>query len=78
VERRSHKASFRAGTGGACEASQYTFTGACRMGEEAVIRVAASNLEEALAYVRARHADLQIIRIDFVGMIRLISGSPVD
>jgi len=71
------KSRFRAGSGGVCEASLYEFTGRSEMAEETV-RVAATSLEEALAYVRKRHSGLQVTRVEFLGMARLLSGSPVD
>jgi hypothetical protein len=43
-----------------------------------VARLAAASMEEALEYMRAHCADFQIIRVEFVGMLRMLSGTPVD
>ncbi len=73
------KGRFRCGAGGACEASLFTFTSRCEEGEEPPVgRIAAASMEEALEYMRAHCADFQIIRLEFVGMLRMLSGTPVD
>jgi hypothetical protein len=77
--RESQKRRFRPGAGGACEASLFIFTGKGEEGEESsVARIAATDMEEALAYMRARYSDFQIVRAEFVGMVRMLSGTPVD
>ena len=77
MDKTRHENRFRTGAGGVCEASLYEFTGRSEITEEAV-RIAATSLEEALAYIRKRHSTLQVIRVEFLGMARLLSGSPVD
>ena len=73
------KSRFRAGDGGVCEAGLYQFTGRSEEGQEPpVAMVAAASLEEALAYIRKRYSDLQVVRVECLGMVRLVSGSPVD
>jgi len=73
---------FRPGSGGACEAQLWTFTGPQRVSEEESIPeavwVAAESLDAALQYVRQRHEDFLITAARFVGMVALLSGSPLD
>ena len=70
---------FRPGRSGVCEAMLFEFTPTGEHGSEGTaVRVAAVTIEEAIAYMRVRHAGFQFGRIEFVGMVRLISGSPVD
>ena len=40
--------------------------------------VAAESLDAALAYLRQRHDDFTIREVRFLGMIPLLSGSPLD
>jgi len=40
--------------------------------------VAAESLDAALQYVRQRHDDFVITAARFVGMVALLSGSPLD
>jgi hypothetical protein len=40
--------------------------------------VAAESLDEALRYLRQRYDDLQIMEARCVGMVALLSGSPLD
>ena len=40
--------------------------------------VAAESLDAALLYLRKRHDDFTIIEARFLGMIPLLSGSPLD
>ncbi len=68
---------FRAGSGGVCEASLYEFASSDGP-EPRVIRVAARDITEALAYIMEAYADFRVVRIEFVGMVRLVSGTPVD
>jgi hypothetical protein len=35
-------------------------------------------LHEAITYIRKCHPDLDILRIEFVAMIEIVSGSPLD
>jgi hypothetical protein len=73
---------FRPGSGGACEAQLWTFTGPQRVSEEESIPeavwVAAESLDAALQYVRQPHEDFLITAARFVGMVALLSGSPLD
>jgi hypothetical protein len=76
-------ARFRPGTSGACEAQLWRF-----MGPPGILNddfmpeemhwVAAESLEAALLYLRKRHHDFGITEARFLGMIPLLSGSPLD
>ena len=73
---------FRPGTTGECESQLWYFT--CPRGilvnENAPYEhwVAAESLEAALGYMRRRHDDFIIAEARFLGMIPLLSGSPLD
>ena len=73
---------FRPGTKGACEAQLWKFTGPPEIltddNAPQVHRVAAESLEAALRYMRRRHDDFIIAEARFLGMIPLLSGSPLD
>jgi hypothetical protein len=73
---------FRPGTTGECEAQLWVFTGspAILTDENAppVHWVAAESLEAALRHMRLRHDDFNIAEARFLGMIPLLSGSPLD
>jgi hypothetical protein len=69
------KTGFRPGRSGACEARLYQFTGE---GQPPVKRVAATDLHEAIAYMRKWHSDLDILRVELVALIEMVSGSPLN
>ena len=73
---------FRPGTTGACEAQLWTFIGSPGIlhddNDPQVHWVAAESLEAALRYMRLRHDDSMIREARFLGMIPLLSGSPLD
>jgi hypothetical protein len=73
------KTGFRPGSSGACEALLYEFTGQPHGEDEPPVeRVAACNIHEAMAYMREFHADLDILRVEFVAVIEIVSGSPLN
>jgi hypothetical protein len=45
--------------------------------ETPVKQVAACDLHEAMAYIRKWHPDLDVLRVEFVALIELVSGSPL-
>jgi hypothetical protein len=47
-------------------------------GQPPVKRVAATDLHEAIAYVRKWHSDLDILRVELVALIEMVSGSPLN
>jgi hypothetical protein len=82
-KKRSAKNSrFRPGSGGACEAQLWSFTGPQRISDNdntpEAVWVAAESLDAALQYVRQRHEDFVITAARFVSMVALLSGSPLD
>jgi hypothetical protein len=76
------KIGFRPGSTGVCEAQLWRFTGPARVSFDdhnpEVYWVAAESLDEALRYLRQRYDDLQIMEARCVGMVALLSGSPLD
>jgi hypothetical protein len=81
-KRSSTNTRFRPGTSGECEAQLWIFMGAPgvvnddRASEKHWI--AAESLDAALFYLRKRHDDFMITEARFLGMIPLLSGSPLD
>jgi hypothetical protein len=81
-KRSSVKTRFRQGTTGACEAQLRHFVGPPGILSDdhapEVQWVAAESLDAALFYLRRRHDDFVITQARFLGMIRLLSDSPLD
>ena len=73
---RAQKTGLRPGHSGACEARLYQFTGvAIGEGQPPVEWVAASDLHEAIAYMLKWH---YIQRVEWVAVIEMVSGSPLN
>jgi len=73
------KTGFRPGHSGACEARLYQFTGpADGAGEPPVKRVAACDVHQAIAHMRKSHPGLDILRVELVALIEMVSGSPLN
>jgi hypothetical protein len=81
-KRSSTNTAFRPGTSGECEAQLWKFTGPPGMLSDDPVPemqwVAAESLDAALVYLRKRHDDFMITEAQFLGMIPLLSGSPLD
>ena len=81
-KRSSANTRFRPGACGECEAQLWHFTGPPgNLQDDDVPEiqwVAAESLDAALLYLRKRHDDFMIIEARYVGMIPLLSGSPLD
>jgi hypothetical protein len=81
-KRSSTNTRFRPGTSGECEAQLWNFSGPPGIHQDDHMPemhwVAAESLDAALLYLRKRHADLMIMEARFVGIIPLLSGSPLD
>ena len=81
-KRSAKKARFRPGTSGACEAQLWAFVGPPGIlnhdNAPAVHWVAAESLDAALLYLRRDNDDFTISEARFIGMIPLVSGSPLD
>ena len=73
---------FRPGKTGECEAQLWSFAGPPGLfhddNDPEVHRVAAESLETALRYMRRRYGDFNIREARILGMIPLVSGSPLD
>ena len=70
---------FRPGRSGACEASLFEFTGKARDQESPPVeRVAACEIDEALLYMRRYHPHFEILRVELVTTMVMISGSPLN
>lgn len=70
---------FRPGRSGACEARLFQLSGpASSEGEALVKHVAACDLHEAVAYMQKWHPDFDVQRVELVGMIEMVSGSPLN
>jgi len=79
TKRRS--AAFRQGRFGACEARLYEFRGrsdSSSSEEEKVERFAADSIYEGLVYLKRREPDFEVMSAQYVGLITLLSGSPLD
>jgi hypothetical protein len=80
--RSSTTTAFRSGRSGVCEAQLWKFMAPSGIVEDDHVPefhwVAAESLDAALSYLRNRHADFTITEARFVGMIPLLSGSPLD
>jgi hypothetical protein len=73
------KTGFRPGRSGACEARLFLFIGRAQGENEPPVKlVAACDLQEAMSYVRKSHAGLDILQVEFVDLIEMLSGSPLD
>jgi hypothetical protein len=76
------KTRFQPGSAGVCEAQLWKFSEPQdrynREKEPDRVLVAAGSLDQALQYVRRRHGDFNINKAESLGMIALLSGSPLD
>jgi len=80
-KRKKSATPFRPGTSKACEALLYVFTGYCgtEMPEEPIVeRIAAPSIEEGLVYLRRWRPDFEVTSVRYIGLITLLSGSPLD
>ena len=68
---------FEVGTHGGGEASFFEFSEK-QSPEPYAVRVAALRLDEALAYLRWHEPDFVIESVKNLGIILMVSGSPVD
>jgi hypothetical protein len=73
---------FRPGASGECESQLWLFIGPPEISNDDHVPemhwVAAESLDAALSYLRKRHHDFTIMEARFLGMIPLLSGSPLD
>ena len=73
---------FRPGRSGLCEGQLWEFSGPrhwLEPGEEIPTeRVAAGSLDEALKFMRRRYPEFIIVKAVGLGVIAILSGSPLD
>ena len=81
-KRSSTNTRFRPGSAGECEAQLWAFADRPGILQDDHVTethwVAAESLDAALLYLRKRHNDFTIMETRFMGMIPLLSGSPLD
>lgn len=75
--RKQSRNRFEVGTYGGCKASLFEFREK-NTSEPHVARIAAMNLGEALAYLHWHEPDFEIGSVQNLGVITMVSGSPVD
>ena len=68
---------FEVGSHGGCEASLFEFSEKQSL-EPHVVRMAAIKLDEALDCLRWHEPDFEIDSVHNLGIILMVSGSPVD
>jgi hypothetical protein len=81
MSRKKKPAPFRQGRFGACEAHLYEFRGRdypSDPDEERIERLAAESLYEGLLYLRRRDPDFEVVSVKCIGLVTLLSGSPLD
>jgi hypothetical protein len=82
-KRSSTNTRFRPGASGECEAQLWAFMSPREILKDDYVPegthcVAAESLDAALLYLRRRHDDFIIAEARFLGMIPLLSGTPLD
>ena len=76
-KRDKRRSRFRAGRSGACEAELFEF----REGDRAdpiQLRIAAASFDEAVAYLRLHDPGFRVRCAQSLGVILLVSGTPLD
>lgn len=68
---------FDTGEGGECEAYLFEFQEQ-GTGEPRTLTIAAAKLEDAVSYLRGHSPDFQIVSVQNLGLIVMVSGSPLD
>jgi hypothetical protein len=68
---------FNSGKCGLCEAYLFEFQ-EVRMGEPRSLTIAAARLEDALSHLREDSPEFQIKSVQNLGVIVMVSGSPLD
>jgi hypothetical protein len=56
----------------------YEFHGPFVAGEEQIERLAAESILEGLIYLKRRNPEFDVMSVQRVGLITLLSGSPLD
>ena len=77
-----NQSGFRPGRSGVCESHLWEFSGPSHFlkpDEEIPIeRVAAASLEQALKFMRREYPNFVIAKVVSLGIIAMLSGSPLD
>ena len=68
---------FTTGKGGGCEAYLFEFQEQ-GTSESRTLKIAAAKLDEALKYLRGYEPDFQVKSVHNLGVIIMVSGTPVD
>ena len=75
---RKHPANrFVVGSHGGCEARLFEFREK-HLSESNIVQIAAASFDEALAYLRWHEPEFEIDSAQNLGIILLVSGSPID
>jgi hypothetical protein len=72
---------FRPGTSKGCEALLYEFTGPSGSGtteESTIERIATASIEAGLVYLRRWRPDFEVTSVQSLGLVTLLSESPLD
>jgi hypothetical protein len=75
---RYSRTGFQPGSEGVCEAQLWEFSNPENQEHRESHMVAASSIHEALKYIRRREPDFRISKAECLGMIAMLSGSPLD
>jgi hypothetical protein len=75
--RKRRSSRFGVGTHGGCEARLFEFRGK-DLSDPHIVRVAALSLDEALAGLRWHEPEFDIESVQNLGILLMVSGSPVD
>jgi len=81
MSEKKRPATFRQGRFGACEAHLYEFRGRVypsSSDEEKVERLAADSIYQGLVYLKHREPDFEVTSVQFIGLVTLLAGSPLD
>jgi len=81
--KRKTVAAFRPGLAKACEAHLFEFTGrdlGCddEQSIDIIEQVAGNSVEEGLVYLRRWRPNFEVRSVRWLGLITLVSGSPLD
>jgi hypothetical protein len=74
---RGRRQAFRSGINGGCEAVLFEFR-AKEPVEPSELRIAACSFDEAGGFLRRHEPDFVVDRVLNLGVILLVSGSPID
>jgi hypothetical protein len=79
--KKKNSTAFRQGRFGACEARLYEFRGHAYPGdpdEETLQRIAAQSIFEGLQYLQRRDPDFEVVSVQCIGLVTLLSGATLD